>query len=63
MAYTYDPNDTFVTVREASTRMRVSKMTVYRLIKSGDLHAAKIGRSFRIPRRALEDYLRNAYGN
>jgi excisionase family DNA binding protein len=41
--------------------MRVSKMTVYRLVHGGELPAARVGRSFRVPRRAVEDHLRNAY--
>jgi len=40
--------------------MRVSKMTVYRLVHGGELPAARVGRSFRVPRRAVEDHLRNA---
>ena len=29
--------------------MRVSKMTVYRLVHSGELPAVRVGRSFRVP--------------
>ena len=38
--------------------MRVSKMTVYRLVHSGELASVQVGRSFRIPERAVHDYLR-----
>jgi excisionase family DNA binding protein len=41
--------------------MRVSKMTVYRLVHGGDLPAARVGRSFRVPKNAVEEYLRSAY--
>jgi excisionase family DNA binding protein len=34
--------------------MRVSNMTVYRLVHSGDLPAIRFGRSFRIPESAVE---------
>lgn len=51
----------FLTVAEVSAMMRVSKMTVYRLVHGGDLPAARVGRSFRVPKRAVEDYLRSAY--
>ena len=51
----------FYTVAEVAARMRVSKMTVYRLVHGGELPAARVGRSFRVPRRAVEDHLRNAY--
>ena len=51
----------FLTVAEVASTMRVSKMTVYRLVHAGDLPAARVGRSFRVPRTAVEEYLRNAY--
>lgn len=41
--------------------MRVSKMTVYRMVHSGDLPAVRVGRSYRVPERAVHDYLRKAY--
>ena len=50
----------FYTVAEVAARMRVSKMTVYRLVHAGELPAARVGRSFRVPRRAVEDHLRTA---
>jgi excisionase family DNA binding protein len=51
----------FLTVAEVAAMMRVSKMTVYRLVHSGELPAARVGRSFRVPREVVQDYLRNAY--
>ncbi|WP_028934822.1 helix-turn-helix domain-containing protein [Pseudonocardia spinosispora] len=51
----------FLTVAEVASMMRVSKMTVYRLVHAGELPAARVGRSFRVPRDAVQDYLRNAY--
>lgn len=38
----------FLTVGEVARLMRVSKMTVYRLIKAGELPAVRVGRSYRI---------------
>ena len=38
----------FLTVAEVATAMRVSKMTVYRLVHSGELPAVRVGRSFRV---------------
>jgi len=46
-----------VTVNEAASTLRVSKSTVYRLIRSGELPALQVGRAFRIPRRALAQYV------
>ncbi len=51
----------FLTVAEVATRMRVSKMTVYRLVHSGDLEAVRVGRSFRVPEPAVDEYLRRSY--
>jgi len=51
----------FYTVAEVAARMRVSKMTVYRLVHAGELPAARVGRSFRVPRRAVDEHLRTAY--
>lgn len=49
--------DRFLTVREVADLMRVSTMTVYRLIKQGDLQAARVGRSYRLRESAVEAYL------
>ena len=51
----------FLTVAEVAAVMRVSKMTVYRLVHGGDLPAVQIGRSYRVPERAVDDYLRQSY--
>ena len=42
--------------------MRVSNMTVYRLIRAGELRAARVGRGYRIRESELDAYLdRGAY--
>jgi excisionase family DNA binding protein len=41
--------------------MRVSKMTVYRLVHAGTLPAVRVGRSFRVPEQAVHDYLDQSY--
>ena len=51
----------FLTVAEVAELMRVSKMTVYRLVLSGDLSAVRVGRSFRVPEHAVHSYLREAF--
>jgi excisionase family DNA binding protein len=51
----------FLTVGEVAGLMRVSKMTVYRLVHSGELTAVRVGRSFRVPERAVQTYLREAF--
>jgi len=51
----------FLTVAEVATQMRVSKMTVYRLVHSGELEAVRVGRSFRVPEHILEAYLSKSF--
>ncbi|EID53994.1 helix-turn-helix domain-containing protein [Saccharomonospora xinjiangensis] len=51
----------FLTVAEVAALMRVSKMTVYRLVHSGELPAVRVGKSFRVPEQAVHSYLDNAY--
>jgi excisionase family DNA binding protein len=51
----------FLTVAEVAAMMRVSKMTVYRMLHAGELPAARVGRSFRVPQSAVDDYLRRAF--
>jgi len=51
----------FLTVAEVAAVMRVSKMTVYRMVHAGDLPAVRVGRSFRVPEKAVQDYLKSAF--
>ena len=51
----------FLTVAEVAALMRVSKMTVYRLVHGGELNAVRVGRSFRVPENAVHQYLRAAF--
>ena len=51
----------FLTVAEVATMMRVSKMTVYRLVHGGTLPAVRVGRSFRVPEQAVHDYLKESF--
>ncbi|MFW0795205.1 helix-turn-helix domain-containing protein [Gordonia sp. CPCC 205515] len=51
----------FLTVAEVASLMRVSKMTVYRLVHSGELPAVRVGRSFRVHAKAVHDYLETSY--
>lgn len=51
----------FLTVQEVASVMRVSTMTVYRLIKSGELSAVRVGRSFRVSEVDVDAYLEARY--
>lgn len=58
------PNDNrsrFVTVGEVAASLRVSNMTVYRLIQSGRLPAVRVGRSYRIREDDVDQYLAAQY--
>ncbi|KXC04561.1 helix-turn-helix domain-containing protein [Microbacterium hominis] len=48
----------FLTVAEVADIMRVSKMTVYRLVHAGELPAVRFGRSYRVPETAVTDAVR-----
>ena len=50
-------DDRLLTVAEVADHMRVSNMTVYRLIKSGTLPALRVGKNYRIRARDLVSYL------
>ncbi len=51
----------FLTALEVAERMRVSKMTVYRLIRAGKIPAVRIGRAFRVREDDVEKYLDSSY--
>ncbi|MCR2826236.1 helix-turn-helix domain-containing protein [Microbacterium sp. zg.Y909] len=51
------PDVRFLTVAEVAELMRVSKMTVYRLVHAGELPAVRFGRSYRVPESAVLDAL------
>jgi len=51
----------FLTIAEVAARMRVSKMTVYRLVHGGELPAVRVGRSFRVTEDDVNDYLRKSF--
>ncbi|WP_026532940.1 helix-turn-helix domain-containing protein [Arthrobacter sp. H41] len=50
----------YLTVAEVAELMRVSKMTVYRLVHAGALPAVQFGRSYRVPESAVQEYLDSA---
>ncbi|MFN8088000.1 MAG: helix-turn-helix domain-containing protein [Mycobacterium sp.] len=52
----------FVTVAEVAAQMRVSKMTVYRMLHNGELPAVRVGRSFRVPKKAFDELLASPFG-
>ncbi len=51
----------FMTVSEVADLMRVSSMTVYRLINAGEIRAARVGKSYRIRESDVDQYLADRY--
>jgi excisionase family DNA binding protein len=49
--------DRLLTVGEVAATMRVSNMTVYRLIKAGQLAAIRVGKNYRIRESDVNRYL------
>jgi excisionase family DNA binding protein len=52
-----DLGEPLLTVGEVASLMQVSNMTVYRLIKSGQLTAIRVGKNYRMRRSDVERYL------
>lgn len=48
---------TFYTVAEVAQVLKVSNMTVYRLISSGQLPAVRVGKSYRLREEDVNRYL------
>ncbi len=46
-----------LTVSEVAQSLRVSNMTVYRLVSAGELPAVRVGRSVRLRAEDVESYL------
>lgn len=53
----------FLTVAEVAAMVRVSKMTVYRMLHNGEIPALRVGRSFRVKESDVHHYLENSYYN
>jgi len=50
-----------LTVNEVADLLRVSRMTVYRLIKEGQLKALRVGRNYRLREDDVDEYLSKRY--
>lgn len=54
------PANRFMTIAEVAEALRVSRMTVYRLVNSHAIHAVRFGRSYRVPESAVESYIEHS---
>jgi excisionase family DNA binding protein len=52
-----DPQARLLTTKEVAEAMRISNMTVYRLIRTGQLAAVRVGRNYRIRASEIDRYL------
>ncbi|MGQ0742887.1 MAG: helix-turn-helix domain-containing protein [Acidimicrobiales bacterium] len=51
----------FLTAAEVAGLLRVSTMTVYRLIQAGDIPAVRVGKSYRVRQVDIDGYLARAF--
>jgi excisionase family DNA binding protein len=51
------PVEGLLTVAEIAQALRVSRMTIYRLVERGSLPSVRVGHSIRVPAAAVRAYL------
>ena len=49
-----------ITVEDLARLLAIGKNTAYQLVRSGTIKSIKVGRTYRIPRAAVEEYLETA---
>ena len=52
----------YISVKDVAARLGVSKMTIYRMVHSGEIPSIRVGRSFRIPKTAFQAWLEQQRG-
>lgn len=52
-------SDTFFSVSEVATRVRVAPLTIFRLIRADAIHAIRIGKEWRVSARELHRVMRD----
>ncbi len=50
----------WITYAEAQTLSGLGRTTLWKLLNSGEIKAARVGRAVRLSRRSLEEYLQRA---
>lgn len=53
---------TVLTVRELAALLRIGINNAYQLVREGTIRSVRVGRQYRIPRRAVDEYLENNFG-
>ena len=46
---------------EAREILSIGRNMIYKLLKSGELKAVRIGKQYRIPKRSLEEFIKMCY--
>lgn len=59
----FDNYDDILTVEQLMEILFIGKNTAYKLLKKGKIKAFKIGRVWKIPRKALEEYIISEHTN
>jgi excisionase family DNA binding protein len=55
--YDAPPTERLLTVNEIADRLAISRDTVYRLVRSGDLHTVRVGERLRFRPPEIDAYL------
>ena len=50
-------------VKDLMELLSISHNTAYEIVRSGQIKSIKVGKTYRIPRDAVEEYLRSATGS
>ena len=51
-------NNDILKIEDVMKLLDIGKNTLYRLLKSGDINAFKIGKVWKIPKSSVDDYVR-----
>jgi len=54
-----DHNDEYLTLEEAAKKLKISKVTAYRMARNGKLPAVKLGKAWRISSNRLAQLFEN----
>ena len=57
----FEKYDDVLTVTDVAEILFVGRNTIYDLLNSGQLQGFRIGRSWRVPKKNLEDYILSKY--
>lgn len=57
MENTHALDEQIMTAREVADYLRLAEATIYKLARSGEIPAAKVGRSWRFKRSLIDDWL------